>query len=274
MEGLQDRVQVDVGASGDARAARPLAAVRPLVVDGLELCYGPVHAVRGVSLEVSRGAVVGLIGPNGCGKTSTLRMVAGLLRPTRGRVLVNGALQGTTAARRQLAYVPDEPDGLEELCVDEYLRLVRVLYRAGAGFDERAEALVRSFALDPVRRRRLGALSHGQRRVTAIVSALALAKPLLVVDEATAALDPEASVVLRGALRAAAAAGSGVLVASQELAFAERACDEIVLLRRGRILAAGPTRTLVRGRSLEDVFLDAVGARERLANVCDDLDAL
>jgi ABC-2 type transport system ATP-binding protein len=248
--------------------------VRPLIVDGLELRYGPVHAVRGVSFEVARGAVVGLIGPNGCGKTSTLRAVAGLVQPNRGRVIVNGAAHGTISARRQLVYVPDEPDGLDELCVDEYLRLVRVLYGAGAEFDARAEALVRSFGLESSRRLCLGALSHGRRRATSFVGAFALARPLLVVDEATAALDPEASVVMREALRAAAAAGAGVLVASQELAFAERACDEIVLLGNGRVLTAGPTQALTRGCSLEDVFLDAVGARARLAGIRDGLDAL
>ena len=96
----------------------------------------------------------------------------------------------------------------------------------------------------------------------------------MVVDEATAALDPEAAAVLREALRAAAAGGSGVLVATQELAFAERVCDEIVLLSGGRTIAQGSLRTLTRSHSLEEVFLDAVGARARLAELRDGLDAL
>jgi ABC-2 type transport system ATP-binding protein len=267
-------VQVELGASGDARAAHPLAAVRPLTVDGLELRYGPVHAVRGLSFGVSRGAVVGLIGPNGCGKTSTLRAIVGLLRPAGGRVLVSGSPPHTIAARRHVAYVPDEPDGLDELCVGEYIRLVRVLYRAGSGFDRVATALLRAFGLDTRTRIRLEALSHGQRRATAIVAAIALARPLLVVDEATAALDPEASLALRESLRAAAASGSGVLVATQELTFAERVCDEIVLLSGGRIVAAGPLRTLTRSRTLEELFLEAVGAHGRLAHIRNGLDAL
>jgi ABC-2 type transport system ATP-binding protein len=254
--------------------ARPLAAVRPLTVDGLELCYGPVHAIRGLTFAVERGTIVGLIGPNGCGKSSTLRAVTGLLRPAAGRVLVSGASPHTIAARRHLAYVPDEPDGLDELCVEEYLTLVRVLYGAGTGFARRTSSLLRAFGLDTRTRIRLGALSHGQRRATAIVAAVSLARPLLVVDEATAALDPEAAAVLREALRAAAAGGSGVLVATQELAFAERVCDEIVLLSRGRAIAAGSLRTLTRSRSLEEVFLDSVGARARLAELRDGLDAL
>ena len=266
-------MQVVVGTSGDARAARPLATVRPLAVDGLELRYGPVHAVSVLTFGVDRGSVVGLIGPNGCGKTSTLRAVVGLLRPTAGGVRVSGAEPHTIEGRKQLAYVPDEPDGLDELCIEEYLRLVRALYRAGEGFERRRTTLLHAFGLETRARVRLGALSHGQRRATAMVAALALARPLLVVDEATAALDPEASAVLREALRAAAAAGSGVLVATQELSFAERVCDEIVLLSGGRAIAAGPLRDLARSRSLEDVFIDAVGARARLAQIRNDLDA-
>ena len=111
---------------------------------------------------------------------------------------------------------------------------------------------------------RLGALSHGQRRVVSIVAALALARPLTVVDEATAALDPEAAVVLREALRATAGRGGGVLVATQDLFFAERVCDDVVLLSDGRVVAQGRVAEL---SPLEDAYLSAVGARDRAEEV-------
>jgi ABC-2 type transport system ATP-binding protein len=260
-------VQVRLAAGGGGPSARPLAPLRALVVEGLYVRYGAIRAVDGLSFDVPAGTVVGLIGPNGCGKTSALRAVTGLVRPTGGRVLVNGVRQGTTAARARVAYVPDEPDGLEELCLDEYLRLVSALYRAGEAFDIRAGWLLRAFGLERSRRVRLGSLSHGQRRIASIVAALALARPLLVVDEATAALDPEASAVLRESLRTVAELGSGVLVATQELAFAERACDLVVLLSNGRAIASGPTKDVAGGRSLEEAYLDAVGARARLSEV-------
>jgi ABC-2 type transport system ATP-binding protein len=245
-----------------------LAEVRPLVVEGLDVRYGAVDAVANVTLEIAGGSVVGLLGPNGCGKSSTLRAVVGLLRPHAGRVVVNGLEQGHVAARAQLAYVPDEPDGLDELAVAEFLSLVRALYREGIAFDARATALCDAFALAPRLRIRLGALSHGQRRLVSIVAALALARPLLVVDEATAALDPEAVVVLREALRAAAARGSGVLVATQDLAFAERVCDGVVLLSAGRVVATGGVDEL---SPLEETFLAAIGAASRVAEVRDAL---
>jgi ABC-2 type transport system ATP-binding protein len=244
--------------------ARPsrLREVQPLTVAGLDVRYGAVHAVTDVA--VPAGSVVGLLGPNGCGKSSTLRAIVGLLRPWRGRVVVNGIEQGTASARSQLAYVPDEPDGLDELAVAEYLALVRALYREGAAFDARAVALCDAFGLSTRLRMRLGALSHGQRRVVSIVAALALVRPLTVVDEATAALDPEATIVLREALRAAAERGGGVLVATQDLAFAERICDDVVLLNQGSVVARGTTCDLA---PLEETFLAAIGAASRLEEV-------
>jgi ABC-2 type transport system ATP-binding protein len=245
--------------------------VRPLGVDGLRVRFGSVSAVDDVSFAVEHGEVVGLIGPNGCGKTSTLRAVVGLLRPAAGRVVVNGILQGSLAARAQLAYVPDEPDGLDELAVEEYLVLARELYRAGAGFDARAGALGAAFGIATRRRVRLGALSHGQRRIVSMVAAFALSRPLVVVDEATAALDPEAAVVLRDVLRTLAARGAGVLVATQELAFAERVCDRVVLLSAGAVVAGGRTTELL---PLEKTFLAAVGGAARAEEVRRGLDAL
>ena len=257
--------QLTLAGKGGPRA-RPsrLGPVQPLVVEALDVRYGAVRAVVELSLEVPSGSVVGLLGPNGCGKTSTLRAVVGLLRPRAGRVVVNGVEQGTVSARAQLAYVPDEPNGLDELAIAEYLALVRTLYRESAAFDARAGSLCGAFGLSSRLRMRLGALSHGQQRVVSIVAALALARPLTIVDEATAALDPEAVIVLREALRAAAERGGGVLVATQDLAFAERVCDGVVLLSGGRVVASGGAREL---SPLEDTFLDAVGAAARIEEV-------
>jgi ABC-2 type transport system ATP-binding protein len=266
MDGLQGLVPELNPAGKGGRSARPsrLTEVRPLAVEGLDIRYGPVRAVTEVAFEVLGGSVVGLLGPNGCGKSSTLRAVVGLLRPHAGRIVVNGLEQGTVSARAQVAFVPDEPEGLDELAVSEYLTLVRALYRESAAFDARAAALSEAFALSARLRVRLGALSHGQRRVVSLVSALALARPLLVVDEATAALDPVAIVVLREALRAAAERGAGVLVATQDLAFAERVCDDVVLLNEGCVVARGGVHDL---SPLEETFLAAVGASERVGEV-------
>jgi ABC-type multidrug transport system ATPase subunit len=251
--------------------------VAPLVARGLSVSFGDVHAVDGLDLRVDEGVVVGLVGPNGCGKTTTLRAVLGLLEPHAGSVRVLGFAGGTLAARARTAWVPDEAAGLDELTVRETLRLVAALWRAGRDYDGRADLLARLFRLDERQSAAVGSLSHGQRRLVTIVAAVALARPLLVLDEATAALDPEAVIVLREVVRGVAARGAGVLVATQDLHFAESVCDRVTLLSSGRVAAEGPVQDL-RARfgaaSLEDVFVAALGAAGRLGEVRAALDAL
>jgi ABC-type multidrug transport system ATPase subunit len=238
---------------------------------------GGVLAVSGLDLVVRTGSVVGLVGPNGCGKTTTLRAVVGLVEASGGTVIVDGVRGGTVAARARTGWVPDEPTGLDELSVDEFLALVRALWRGPDGFDARADVLVDAFGLRGRRAVQLGSLSHGQRRLAAIVAAVALDRPLLLVDEATAALDPEAVAVLREVVRACAARGRGVLLATQDLHFAESACDRVTLLSAGRCVGEGTPgelRSRFRAATLQDAFLHAVGAGGRIEEVRRALAAL
>jgi ABC-type multidrug transport system ATPase subunit len=270
------------GCGGRGRALPPAArasveAVAPLVVRGLTVAYGNVRAVDALDLDVDEGRVIGLVGPNGSGKTTTLRAVLGLVPATGGRVTVEGFPAGTIAARAHTAWIPDEPSGLDELTVAEYLDLVRALWRADEGFGPRADVLARVFALDARLRSPLGSLSHGQRRLVAVVAAVALARRLLLLDEATAALDPEAVIVLREVLRGIARRGTGVVLATQDLHFAEAVCDTVTLLSAGRVAAHGrldELRARYGAASLEDVFVAALGAAERLTELRSALDAL
>ena len=244
---------------------------------GLRKSYGDVRAVDSLDLAVHRGSVVGLVGANGSGKTTTLRVAVGLVRPDEGRVAVSGAESGSLTARRRAAYVPDEPTGLDELTVREFLALYRALYRAEREFEPRTRRLLAAFGIEAREDTSLGSLSHGMRRQASMVAAFALGAPLVVVDEATAALDPAAVIVLREALAKLAAAGSGVLVATQDLHFAEQACSRVCLLSRGRAVADGTVDELClryRATSLEDAFLAAVGQTGFLDDVRRTLDTL
>jgi ABC-2 type transport system ATP-binding protein len=254
-----------------------VAAVVPLAVRGLTVRFGSVVAVDGLTLSVAGGEVVGLVGPNGCGKTTSLRAVMGLVEPSSGSVAVAGAPAGSLEARSRAAWVPDEPDGLDELAVDELHALAGSLYGADEGYAARCVTLLDAFGLAARRRSRLDALSHGMRRIVATVAAAALDRALLLVDEATAALDPEAVIALRETLRALARRGAGVLLATQDLHFAEQACDRVALLSGGRLVAAGAAaelRSAYSAESLEDVFVAALGHERRLEKLRNALDAL
>ncbi len=224
--------------------------------------YGTRVALDAVQLVVARGEIVGLVGPNGSGKTTLLHLVAGLTRPDGGGALVCGAPAGTLRARSSLAFVPDDPLGFDELTVIEQAGLLRSLYGAGPEWTDRVAALLEAFSLAGRRDTRLGTLSRGLRRQASFVSAFALGAPLVLVDEATATLDPEAVVVVRSILRAHARRGASTLLATQDLSFAEETCDMVVLLERGVVIDAGAPRELCERHacaSLEDAFLHAVG---------------
>jgi ABC-2 type transport system ATP-binding protein len=199
--------------------------------------FGVVCALTRIDLRVPAGAVVGLVGPNGSGKSTLLNIAAGLVAPDEGTAQAAGAPAGTITGSRAVAFVPDEPTGLDELTVSELLSLLAVLHRADAGMvDSRRGALVEAFALPPLLDRQLGELSRGQRRRAALVAALQLDVALLVVDEATATLDAAAVDALGDAIAGWARRGAGVVVASHDRTFVDAVSDEIVVLSAGEVV--------------------------------------
>lgn len=263
--------------AASGRAAVGHRPPQPLVVKGLTKRYARTTALDAIDLGVAAGAIVGLVGPNGSGKTTALHVVAGLVRPDAGHVLVSGLPAGSLPARRAVAFVPDHPSGLDELTVGELVALVAALHRAGAAAARRATVLRDALGLERHWRSRLGTLSLGWRRRASLVAALALEASLVLVDEATAALDPEAVVVLREALSASAARGAGILLATQDLHFAGSVCDEVVLLAAGRVAATGAPDALAAGRGadgLESFLLVAGGHAGLPERVRRELDAL
>jgi ABC-2 type transport system ATP-binding protein len=234
----------------------------PLTLDGLVRRFGPVTAVDGVSLSVEPGEIVGFLGPNGAGKTTTLRIVASLLRPDAGTVTIAGHPLATEplSAKRALGFVPDRPYLYERLSAYEFLAFVAALYDVPAETArERGEGLLQRLGLLAEARDLIESYSLGMRQKTALAAALLHDPPLLLLDEPLVGLDPQGARVLKDLLRERAAHGAGVLVSTHLLDVAERLCDRVVILRRGRVVASGTLESLRGGRSgatLEDVFLE------------------
>jgi len=241
-----------------------------LRASGVTKRYGERTVVSELSLAVEPGTLASLVGPNGCGKTTTLSMIAGLKTPDEGRISVSGydTIVSPLDSKRNLGFVPDTPSGFEQLDVREYMDLYRDLYRQPrAPYEQRAQVVLEAFGLLEYGETNLGELSHGIRRKVAITAALSLGVPTILIDEPTAGLDPESVVVLRRLVEYIGRSGRAVLLATQDLTFAERVCDRLFLMHNGRIVAEG-SPALVRERyhanSIEEAFLAATGLGRRI----------
>lgn len=241
-----------------------------LRISGVTKRYGDKTVVSELSLTVEPGMVASLVGPNGCGKTTTLSMIAGLRAPDEGRMSVSGYYTDVSPldAKRNLAFVPDTPSGFEQLNVREYLDLYRNLYRQPrARYEERAQVVLEAFGLLEYEVTNLGELSHGIRRKVATTAALSLDVPTILIDEPTVGLDPESVIVLRRLVRHIGRTGSAVLLATQDLTFAERVCDYLFLIHDGRLVAEGSPASLLERyhvNSIEEAFLTVTGIGRRI----------
>ena len=212
-----------------------------LVVGGLEVRYGPVAAVRGLSLDVQPGEIVGLIGPNGAGKSSTLHAIMGLLRPSAGTIELGGRSLGgrppEVVARSGIALVPEGRRIFGELTVDENLRVGLAGRRSQVGATEDVDRVLEMFPiLAEFRVRQAGALSGGQQQQLAIARALVAAPDVLLLDEPSLGLSPAVTDAVFEALGAIRDRGLAVLLVEQ------RAQRTVALADRSLVLANGEVR--------------------------------
>jgi len=224
--------------------------------------YGDLLAVNDITLTIPRGEFFAVLGANAAGKTTTIRIVAGLIKPTSGSARVAGFDVQTSPleARRRLAYVPDFPFLYDKLTPWEFFRFTGQLFRMSeADIQSSARELIARFSLEPFLGKPIEGLSHGTRQRVAIVSALLHAPEVLVLDEPMVGLDPHHSRVLKDILKERSGRGMTVFVSTHQLSVAEEMADRIGIIHQGRLLAVG-TREELRRRSgvegaLENTFL-------------------
>ncbi|WP_240911415.1 ABC transporter ATP-binding protein [Paludisphaera soli] len=208
----------------------------PLIVsDGLTKAYGPTFALRDLSMDVRQGEVYGLLGPNGSGKTTTIRLWLGLMRPTRGRATIFGhdCWRGGLQVRRLVSYLPGElrmPGSLSGLGVLKFLSGLR----DGEGLDRAAAIAERVMKLDL--RRKVRKYSTGMKQKLALAQAFADPVDVLILDEPTSALDPSARLDVMNLIREAKAQGQTVVFSGHVLSEIEAVCDRVAILRRGRLV--------------------------------------
>ena len=223
-----------------------------LAVAGLGRRYGQLEALRRLDLEVGPGECVAVIGHNGSGKTTAVRLIAGLLDPSEGSVEVGGAAvheePAAVEARAALALVPDTPSLYDDLTVREHLQLVAVAHGAiDSGLEERIERLLARLGLADKRDARPGTLSRGMRQKVQLACALVRPWRLLVLDEPVVGLDPASQRVLRELLLEAKRSGRAVVLTTHQLEFARGVADRAIVLSEGAVVADGPYEEIVDG---------------------------
>lgn len=224
--------------------------------------YKNCRAVDGLSFAIRPGEIVGLLGPNGAGKTTCLRCVAGILRPTAGNIVINGhdLLADQAKAKAGLAFVPELPSLYELLTVDEHLRFIAMCFNTLDVYEAEGPALLARYHLAEKKDELVATLSKGMRQKLSIACAFVHRANVLLFDEPLIGIDPAGVAEVKRELQRAKADGCAILISTHLLDTAERLCDRVIILARGRKVAEGTLEELralsdMQGAALESVFL-------------------
>jgi sodium transport system ATP-binding protein len=231
---------------------------------------GLVNAVDAVSFQAHDGQITGLLGPNGAGKTTTMRMLYTLMKPDRGQVLVDGVDAGANpvAVRRSLGVLPDARGVYKRLTARENIAYFGELH--GLSREQiaaRTQALSQALDMDDILDRQTEGFSQGQRTKTAIARALVHDPRNVILDEPTNGLDVMTTRAMRGFLRQLRAEGRCVIFSSHIMQEVAALCDRIVVIAKGRVVAAGTAddlRAQVGEDNLEEAFVKIIGSEEGL----------
>ena len=217
-------------------------------------------AADDVSLTVEAGDIYGFIGHNGAGKSTTIRAVVGVLDFTEGEILIDGhsVKDDPMGCKRITAYIPDNPDLYENLTGIQYLNFIADVFEIGAAErEERIKKYADLFEITEALGDLISSYSHGMKQKVAIISALIHDPKLLVLDEPFVGLDPKATFQLKGIMHEMCEKGTAVFFSTHVLDVAEKLCNKVAIIRKGKIIAAGTMEELTAGHSLEEAFLEA-----------------
>ncbi len=231
-------------------------------IQQLNKSFGPLHAVRNLSLDVPAGELFCFLGPNGAGKTTTIKMLTGLMRPDSGTVHIGGydIRTQTVDAKRIMGYIPDMPFLYEKLTPVEFLKFIADLYNVpSSNLRLTIEDALKQFGLNDMRSALIGELSHGMRQRLLYVATFLHSPKVVFIDEPLIGLDPHSIRMIKNLLRAKTQEGMTILLTTHILALAEEIADRIGIISNGSLIALGKmsdlrAQTGVEGK-LEDVFL-------------------
>jgi len=203
---------------------------------------GTIKAVDDLSITIQDGEIFGFLGPNGAGKTTTIKMITGILRPDSGNIKINDIdiNENPIDAKMKFGFVPDDPNIFLRLKGLEYLNFMADMYDVSdADRKQRIESLAKRFEMSGALGDNIQSYSHGMRQKIVIMGVLIHNPPVWILDEPMTGLDPKSSFTLKEMMREHAAEGNTVFFSTHVLEVAEKLCDKLAIINKGKILYAG-----------------------------------
>ncbi|PGO33098.1 ABC transporter [Bacillus cereus] len=219
---------------------------------------GGKKAVDHLNITVQAGDIFGFIGHNGAGKSTTIKSLVGIIDFEEGEIFVDGhsVKKDPIACKRVMAYIPDNPDLYEQLTGIQYLNFVADVFKVSAKDREREiQKYGDAFEITPHLGDLISSYSHGMKQKVAIISAVLHKPKLLVLDEPFVGLDPKAAVVLKGIMKELCEKGSAIFFSTHVLDVAEKLCNKIAMINRGKLALSGEVNSLIKEGSLEELFM-------------------
>ena len=234
-------------------------------IKNLSKQYNCISAVKNINFNINKGSIVGLLGPNGCGKTTTIGMILGLIKPTVGEVFINNQNieneNSRTKILEKVNFISPYVELPKKLTVEENLKVYGRMYGVN-NLKEKILELMEQLNLIDFRKRKTGELSSGQKNRVSLAKALINDPEILLLDEPTASLDPDVGDYIRGYIENfASKKGATILLASHNMNEVERLCNEVMMMKNGEIIDKGTCSSLIKkhGRkNLEETFLKIV----------------
>jgi ABC-2 type transport system ATP-binding protein len=234
-------------------------------IKNLSKHYNNILAVKNINFKINKGSIVGLLGPNGCGKTTTIGMMLGLIKPTSGTVFINGQNieneNNRTTILEKVNFISPYVELPKKLTVEENLKVYGKLYGVN-NLQDKISDLMKELNLFEFKKRKTGELSSGQKNRVSLAKALINEPEILFLDEPTASLDPDVGDFVRTYIEDfASKKGTTILLASHNMNEVERLCNEVMMMKNGEIIDKGTCSSLINkhGRkNLEETFLKIV----------------
>lgn len=251
-----------------------------ITINNVTKTYGnqPSPAVDKLCLEIGEGQIFGFLGPNGAGKSTTIKMIVGILKQDSGTITVEGLdnVKDPVAVKSLIGFVPDEPNLYEKMTAVKYLNFVADIYGVSeAQRKERIEKYAKLFEIDRNLPDELSSFSHGMKQKIAVIAAILHDPKIIILDEPMVGLDPRSSFILKELLSKLAKEGKTVFFSTHVMEVAERLCDRIAIINKGKLVTQGTLEEIkaMKGEenaTLEKLFLELTGSDDVLTEAAEE----